>query len=78
MDNLGRLDESTQPGYSVSMTQEQITRMAGIDRELRDLIAHEGIASLAVAELMTEQEALLALWLAEAEARHQTHLGDRR
>jgi hypothetical protein len=60
------------------MTEQQITRMAGIDRELRDLIAHEGITSPAVTELMNEQEALLALWLTEAEARHEAHLADRR
>lgn len=56
------------------MTEQQITRMAGIDRELRDLIAHEGYSSPAVADLMTEQEALLRFWLAEAEQRHAEHL----
>jgi hypothetical protein len=59
------------------MTKSDTDRMAKIDTELRNLIAHEGITSLAVAALMNEQETLLALWLAEAEARHIEHLQDR-
>jgi hypothetical protein len=56
------------------MTKSEINRMTNLDTEIRNLIAHEGIGSPAVAELLTEQEALLALWLANAEAKHNEHL----
>ena len=56
------------------MTKNDTDRMANLDTEIRNLIAHEGIGSPAVAELLTEQEALLALWLANAEAKHNAHL----
>ena len=56
------------------MTKSEINRLTNLDTEIRNLIAHEGIASPAVADLMTEQEALLVLWLHEAEAKHTAHL----
>jgi hypothetical protein len=60
--------------YITHMTKSDTKRMVGLDREIRDLIAHEGIGSPIVAELLTEQEALLMLWLAEAEAKHDAHI----
>lgn len=51
--------------------------MAGLDAEIRNAVAHEGHSSPLVAGLLTEQEALLTLWLAEAEAKHTAHLQDR-
>lgn len=59
------------------MTKNEITRMAGLDAEIRNAVAHEGHSSPLVAGLLTEQEALLTLWLAEAEAKHTAHLQDR-
>ena len=59
------------------MKNSETNRMTNLDTEIRNLIAHEGISSPAVADLMTEQEALLTLWLTNAEAKHIEHLQDR-
>jgi hypothetical protein len=55
------------------MKTSDIKRMAALDTVLRDLIAHEGYTD-EVSALMTEQEALLALWLSEAEAKYVAHM----
>jgi len=56
------------------MKNSDTKRLTKLDTEIRNLIAHEGISSPAVADLMTEQEALLTLWIADAEAKHSAHL----
>jgi NADH:ubiquinone oxidoreductase subunit E len=59
------------------MKTSDIKRMAALDTVLRDLIAHEGYTdevSALMTALMTEQEALLALWLSEAEAKYVAHM----
>jgi hypothetical protein len=55
------------------MKTSDIKRMAALDTAVRNLMAHEGYTE-EVAALMTEQEALLALWLSEAEARYEAHV----
>lgn len=63
--------------YIESMTENDIARMAGLDAEIRNAVAHEGYGSPLVAGLLTEQEALLTLWLVNAEAKHDAYLQDR-
>jgi len=58
------------------MKTSDIKRMAALDTAVRNLMAHEGYTD-EVASLMTEQEALLSLWLTEAEDKYTAHMADR-
>lgn len=73
MDNPRGLDRSTQRIYTPHMKTTDVQRMAALDTAVRNLMAHEGYTP-EVAALMTEQEALLTLWLTEAEDKYTARI----
>lgn len=55
------------------MTEAQTERMVGLDRDVRNLIAHEGYSER-VQSMLTELEALALLWVDRADKRYSERL----